>query len=44
MAEFKMRIALEAIKGIDTVNEIAAKYFCGISDERVKISTAPIGE
>jgi len=25
-AEFKARIALEAIRGIDTLNEIAAKY------------------
>lgn len=25
-AEFKARIALEAIKGIDTTNEIAARY------------------
>lgn len=25
-AEFKARIALEAIRGIDTINEIAAKY------------------
>jgi transposase-like protein len=25
-AEFKARIALEAIKGIDTINAIAAKY------------------
>ena len=25
-AEFKARIALEAIKGLDTINEIAAKY------------------
>ena len=26
MAEFKARIALEAIKGLDTINAIAAKY------------------
>jgi transposase len=25
-AEFKARVALEAIRGIDTINEIAAKY------------------
>ena len=25
-AEFKARVALEAIRGIDTLNEIAAKY------------------
>ena len=25
-AEFKARIALEAMKGIDTINEIVAKY------------------
>jgi transposase-like protein len=25
-AEFKARVALEAIKGLDTINEIAAKY------------------
>jgi len=25
-AEFKARVALEALKGLDTINEIAAKY------------------